>query len=165
MRNAVNSRWLLSLPKTEDTDLTLCAKDLTDCSLPGFDFLGSQVSGGSTGTTFLDLEPDRLIPEIINFNFLVDEDYANYIEVLKQAFKAFKTTGESYFDASITPLDTLGKDIGVEFQFRNARFTNVSSLDYDNNASNKFLKCVVGLKYESFALKVGDTLVIDTDNI
>lgn len=152
------------LPKTEDTDLTLCAKDLTDCSLPGFDFLGTQINAGS-GVTFLDLEPDRLIPEIINFNFLVDEDYKNYIEVLKQAFKAFKGNGASHFDATIVPLDTLGKDIGIEFQFRNARFTNVSSLDYDNNASNKFLKCVVGLKYESFALKIGDTFVIDTDNI
>ena len=162
MNSHMNSRWLLVMPNSSTGDLTLAAKESRDCSLPGFDFDGTTLRGGA-GKMFLDLEPDRLVLRPIQFNFQVDEKLENYLEVLKKSLTGLRGTGESKFDCTIIPLDGLGKDFGLRFIFTNARVLSISDLDYDNNATNKYLSCNLSLRYENLQIKLGDEVIVDIE--
>ena len=151
MNSHISSRYLLVLPKTSDSDLTLAASDVRDCSLPGLDLEGAQVRGGSS-PVFMDLEPDRLFMRPISFNFQVDEKLENYLEILKMSLRLFKTSGASTFDCTIIPLTTLGEDFNLRFNFVNCRITSIDDLNYDNNASNKYTTCNITLKYEDLTI-------------
>ncbi len=163
INNLMNSRWLLTLPALDGANLSLSARDATDCTLPGFDFTGGQISGGAS-TLFADLEPDKFIPEPIQYNFLVDEKLHNYLEVLKRAFSAYRNRGDSYFDCAITPLDGLGKDFGLSFEFTRTRISSISTMQFDNNASDKHMRCSVGLKYENMRVILNGSTIIDVEN-
>lgn len=164
MNSHMNSRWLMVMPKTTQGDLTLSAREARDCSLPGFDFDGSTLRGGG-GNTFLDLEPDRLLLRPIQFNFQVDESLKNYLEVLKKSLKGLKGTGDSKFDCTIIPLDTLGKDFGLKFNFINSRVLSLSDLDYDNNATNKYTTCNLAIKYENLQVISNGEIIIDLEDL
>lgn len=164
MSYQVNSRWLLILPTTETANLTLSAVRANDCTLPGFDFDGGTMSGGSS-PIFTDLLPAKFVAQPINYTFLVDEKFENYIEVLKMAFSAFTPSKKNpYFDFTIKPLDTNGKDFGLDLKFIRGRILSVSPSNQDNNATLKYQTCTVSLKYESFEVILNGEKIISLGN-
>lgn len=165
MNNHISSRWLVALPNTEVSNLSVVSSAITTCNLPGFDFLGGDILAGGGGI-LPDLKPDRFVPEPLNITFLVDEKLENYLEVLKQSFSVFGDTDDrSYFDFTLTPLDTLGQQFGLVFRFIRTRILSVNAIDFDNNASERYQTCSMSLKYESLQVTLNGSTIINLEEL
>lgn len=157
--DAASDKWLLVLP----SGLSLVSNKTTDFDIPGVNADGTVGPRGG-GSSMLSVPGDTVTWDPIVFTFIVDETYANYIEVLRLLLKQINGTEDEYlFDCTVMPLSNRGKAQGIEFNYLNCRVSNLSTVTLDVNANIKTLTCTMTVILGGFQIKKGDTILVTTE--
>lgn len=93
---------------------------------------------------------DRINYSDLTIKFMVDEDMANYIEVLK--WLQTNQTSDRGLRADLTlSLLTAKNNVNRQFRFTDAFPTSISDLQFDSQATTiDYVTCTVTLKYNYF---------------
>lgn len=157
--DASSDKWLLLLPN----GLGLVSNKTTDFDLPGINTDGTiGPRGGSPN--MLSIPSDTLTWDPIVFTFIVDETYANYIEIIKMQFAQLtKEEHEYLFDCTVSPLSNRGRDQGLEFNYLDCRISNVSTVALDTTANVKTLTCTMTMTAGGFQIRQNGIIVVSTE--
>lgn len=157
--DAASDKWLLMLPG----GLSLVSNKTTDFDLPGINTDGTVGPRGGS-SNMLSVPSDTLTWDPIVFTFIVDESYANYIEIIKLQFaQLFESESEYLFDCTVAPLSNRGRDQGLEFNYLDCRISNVSTVALDTTANVKTLTCTMTMVSGGFQIRKDGKVVVTTE--
>ncbi len=153
--DAASDKWRLVI----DSELELFTSKVNDFEMAGFGMDGT-IGPRSGPNSMLNIQGDTITFDPMTFTFVVDEDFSNYIEVVKRLFQ--NATDDPYFDVSVGLVGNTNKDLGINFTYMNSRVSNISGVSRDTNASIKTLTCTATFIFEGLKITKEGVVVLDS---
>ncbi|CAL9977640.1 tail tube [Vibrio phage K397] len=140
--DAASNNWSLI---GADSSIRLMTPKVTGFSIPGVSTEGN--TGPNMGSLLADIHSDTILYDPFTFVFIVDENYANYIELFKWIKSNAKTNDPKYVDFIVRLLDNQQKSQGVDLEFKECRPTMLGDVTLDTIGGEQVLVCTVTMKF------------------
>lgn len=141
--DAASDKWRLYF---QGTDLILFSQKVIGFDIPDVSAIGSR--GPSPDVFMSELNSDRIEFAPVSFQFVVDEDYANYRKLFDWMVSNTKSDIPMTRDFYVELLDNRGKTQNVLLEFQEGRPTNLGSFTLDTTAESPTLLCTLMMNFQ-----------------